>query len=188
MCFYTGEHYPAAYRNVWFFTDYNQNRMHAVTLNAAGTAVCSEVVLRLAAWCVAMACSTGPDGNLYVLTNDLGGYGADELGRYVHANEAVPSAQLSAVSNKALGGTATICIHSPAAKPDRALVRPVPLQAPVPTPYGNWWVPTDAIGHPVACPADGRVYFAVSLPNEPSFLGLSLHLQGISTSPLGVTW
>jgi glucose/arabinose dehydrogenase len=184
MTFYAGEHFPASYRNVMFFTDYNQNNIHAVTLNAAGTAVQSQVnfdTLPGAGYGVL----AGPDGSLYVLTNDLGGYGADELGRYVYTGEPVPSAQFSAVSNRALGGTATICIHSVAGETVVPWIGLSRFAAPVPTPYGNWWVPTDAIGHPVTVPNDGRVYLPLSLPNNRSFLGLSLHLQGISTSASG---
>lgn len=179
MCFYTGDHFPASYRNVWFFTDYNQNRIHAVTLNAAGDAMQSQVLFDTLPG-AGYGVLSGPDGSLYVLTNDLGGYGADELGRYVYTGEPVPSAQFSAVSNKALGGTATMCIHS---HPGDVVLPWIGLSrfpTAVPTIYGNWWVPTDAVGSPVTVPADGRIYLPLSLPNNRSFLGLSLHLQGIS--------
>lgn len=179
MTFYTGEHFPPAYRNVLFFSDYNMNRIHAVTLNAAGTAVQNEVFFDSLPG-GGYGVLAGPDGSLYVLTNDLGGYGADELGRYVYTGEPNPSAQLSAVSNRALGGTVTICIHSH----DGDLVVPwlgfTRFAAPVPTIYGNWWVPTDVMGGLVPVIGDDRVYLPLSLPNNRSFLGLTLHLQAIS--------
>ena len=35
-CFYTGEHYPATYKNAWFFSNYNQNELLVVWLDATG--------------------------------------------------------------------------------------------------------------------------------------------------------
>jgi len=187
MCFYTGDHYPAAWKNVWFFTDYNMNTIHAVTLNATGTAVLSEVSFDSPPG-AGYGVVSGPDGNLWVLVDDTGGYGADELGRYVHANESVPSAQLSAVSNKSLGGTVTGCVHSAnndIVVPWLSLSR---FPTPVSTPIGNWWVPTDVVLSPMLVSADARAYFAFSLPNDRAFLGSSLHLQAISVFALPTLW
>jgi len=72
--FYSGANYPAAYSNVFFFTDYNQSHVHAVTLDATAQIVVSETLFDDqpgAGYAVTM----GPDGNLWYLTNDNGGYG-----------------------------------------------------------------------------------------------------------------
>lgn len=187
MCFYTGDHYPASWKNVWFFTDYNAGRVRAVTLDATGTAVLGETTFHQLPGS-GYGIQSGPDGNLWLLSNDLGGYGADELGRYVHSNESLPSAQLSAVSNKSLGGTVTGCVRSSnndIVVPWLSLSR---FPTPVATPLGNWWVPTDVVLAPMLVAADERVYFPFSLPNDRSFLGTTLHLQAISVFALPTLW
>lgn len=184
MGFYTGDHYPAAYRNAWFFMDYNQGRLHQVNLDAAGTSVLSQSIFDSHPG-AGYAVTTGPDGNLYVLVNDIGGFGADELGRYVHTNEAPLSVQLSTVSNKALGGTVTTCVHAPNGSLTARWLSLTRLQTPLPTVFGNVWVPADAMMAYTLVTADARSYIAVSLPNVPSFLGSDLHLQALVFQPTG---
>lgn len=187
MCFYAGDHYPASWKNVWFLTDYNAGRVRAVTLDASGSSVQGEVTFHQLPGS-GYGILSGPDGNLWLLSNDLGGYGADELGRYVHANETVPSVQLSAVSNKSLGGTVTGCVRSI----DNDIVVPwlslSRFPTPVATPLGNWWVPTDVMLAPMLVSNDARVYFPFSLPNDRSFLGTSLHLQAVSVFAQPTLW
>jgi glucose/arabinose dehydrogenase len=183
-CFYTGEHWPLQFRNTWFFTDYNMNRLRMLTLNAAGTALVSQTVFDTLPGS-GYGVLTGPDGNLWILTNDNGGFGADELGRYVHANESFPSAQISSPSNKSLGASATTCVHGTTggiAVPWLSLVR---HQVPVPTIFGNWWVPTDALLWAQVIVADERVYQMLQMPNSPAFVGSSIHMQAAVFEPNG---
>ena len=179
MGFYTGDHYPVAYRNAWFFCEYNGNDLHMVTLNASGSSVLSQTIFHAQPG-AGYGVQTGPDGNLYVLVNDLGGFGADELGRYVHSSEVLPSAQLSAVSNKSLGGTLTGCVHSVSGDivvPWLSLSR---FATPFATPFGNLWVPIDLWMPAMLVTGDDRAYFALSLPNDLTFLGSEVHMQAVS--------
>ncbi|MCK5940943.1 MAG: PQQ-dependent sugar dehydrogenase [Planctomycetes bacterium] len=177
-CFYTGEHYPATYKNAWFFTNYNHNELRALWLDPTGNFVVNQTIfddLPGAGYSVL----TGPDGNLWYLTNDTGGYGADELGRYVHQNEAFPSVQISSVSNKTLGASMTICVrgqNGAVAVPWLSLNR---FAAPVATPLGNWWVPGDASLETMYINTDDRAYMGLSVPNAPVFLGSSIHCQAM---------
>lgn len=183
-CFYSGEHYPALYKNVWFFTNYNQNQLRAVFLDATGSYVVNQALFDQLPG-AGYAVTTGPDGNLWYLTNDTGGYGADELGRYVYANEADPSVQVSSVSNKTLGASVTVCVHGP----DGSLAVPWFSQTifptPVWTPLGNHWVPGDAVMNTMAISTDNRGYMALTVPNLPTFLGSSVHCQAMVLNPAG---
>jgi hypothetical protein len=152
-----------------------------VTLDAAGTSVLSETIFDNPPG-AGYGFVNGPDGNLYFLTNDTGGFGADELGRYVHANEPSPSAQFSSVSNKTLGASCTVAVHGQNGDftvPWLSLSR---YGTALPTVFGNLWVPTDAILPTLAITADDRVYLGLQVPNAPAFLGNSLHLQAMVLS------
>ena len=180
--FYAGENYPAAWQNAWFFADWNMNRLRAVTLDTAGQTVLSQSIFDTqtgAGYGVTM----GPDGNLWYLTNDTGGYGADEIGRYVHQNEPMPSAHLTAVSNRSVGGAVTLGIHAhngDIALPWMSLVR---WSAPVPTPVGNQWVPIDAVMPLLFVTGDDRAYQGVSVPNDQAFIGMAIYMQAIVLTP-----
>lgn len=180
--FYAGENYPASYQNAWFFTDYNHNRVRVMTLDATGQNVLSEVVfddLPGAGYSIRM----GPDGNLWYLTHDQGGYGADEIGRYVHQNEQTPSAHLMAVSNRSVGGAVTVGIHAQNGDlvvPWMAWSR---YSAPVATPYGNQWVPLMAILPLLQVTGDDRAYFGLPVPNVASVVGLPMYVQAAAYTP-----
>lgn len=182
--FYWGANYPAAYKGVWFVAEYNQNRSRALTLDAAGQNVVSQTVFDLppgAGYGFVMA----PDGNLWFLTNDTGGYGADELARYVHANEPMPSIHLMAVSNRSLGGSVTIGVHAHTGDlmvPWLALSR---FTSPVPTPLGNLWTPIDALLPVYVVAGDNRAYVGISIPNNPAFLGAPLYTQSLVLDAVG---
>lgn len=180
-CFYRGDHYPLQYRSVWFVADYNQGRLRAVHLDATGTVVTAQSAFDQLPGS-AYGVLTGPDGNLWVLTNDNGGYGADELGRYVHVNESVPSVQALSLSHKTLGASMTIGVH--AANGDFALPWLSLAQHPVPLPtmFGNLWVAAEVVLPVVPIAADGRGYLALPVPNVPAFLGSSLHTQAMVLS------
>lgn len=180
--FYFGENYPVSYQNAWFFTDYNQNKLRTMTLDATGQAVLSQSVFHDqpgSGYTVTM----GPDGNLWYLTHDTGGYGADELGRYVHVNEPMPSAHVMAVSNRSVGGTITVGVHSN----NGDLVVPwlswSRYSVPVPTPFGNQWVPVDSVLPVIIVAGDDRGYVGVSVPNDASIVGFAVFLQAAAYTP-----
>jgi glucose/arabinose dehydrogenase len=183
-CFYSGDHYPLAYRNAWFFADWNMNRLRMLTLDASGTTVVAQSVFDQPPGS-GYGITTGPDGNLWLLTNDSGGFGANEIGRYVHVNEPSPSLQLSSVSNKTLGASLTVCIHGAngaIAVPWVSLSR---YPSPLPTPFGNLWVPGDATLDVLLLLGDDRAYLGLPVPNAPAFLGTSIHAQGVVLTPAG---
>ena len=177
-CFYTGEHYPATYKNAWFFSNYNQNELRVVWLDATGSYVVNQALFdQLPGGGYGVL--TGPDGNLYYLTNDAGGYGADELGRYVYVGEAAPSVQVSSVSNKTLGASLTVCVHAPSGSlmvPWLSLSR---FPTATVTPFGAHWVPDQAMMNVQTIAADNRGYVELQVPNVPSFLGSSVHCQAM---------
>lgn len=184
-CFYQGAHYPATYRNAWFFVDYNENQLHVAWLSANGANLVNQTVFDDLPG-TGYAVLSGPDGNLWFLTNDNGGYGADELGRYVHQNEVLPSLQLSSVSNKTIGASMTMCVHAPngsVAVPWTSLAH---LPTPLPTAFGNLWVLADAWLPTMLVAADTRGYLGLPVPNAPSFLGAPLHAQAIVFEPTGI--
>lgn len=183
-CFYSGSHYPLQYRNAWFFTDYNMGRIRMLQLNAAGTSVLTQTMFDQVPGS-GYSVLTGPDGNLWVLTNDAGGFGADELGRYVHVNESSPSAQISSVSQKSIGASATICVHGGNGNVAASWVSLGQFPAPVPTVFGNLWVPGDAVLPAMLITSDGRAYQSLQIPNTRTFIGSSLFLQGVVFSVTG---
>jgi hypothetical protein len=182
--FYSGENYPANYRNVFFFTDWNQGRVRAVTLDAAAHNVVSQTLFDDHAGS-GYAVTMGPDGNLWYLTNDNGGYGANEVARYVHANEPVPSLNVSAVSNRSVGGTMTLCVHASQGSIVGTFLSLSRATAPFATPWGNAWILPD-----VGLPAFGlwnadRGYLTWSVGFDSILLDLPVHLQAIELAPSG---
>jgi glucose/arabinose dehydrogenase len=177
-CFYAGDHYPLQYRNAWFFTDYNMNRLRVLNLNAQGTSVVSQSVFDMLPG-AGYSVISGPDGNLWVLTNDQGGFGADELGRYVHVNESTPSVQFSSVSNKTLGASGTVCVHAANGNLAMPWLSMAQYPTPLPTPFGNLWVPTEALMPVMIVSADARAYQPLMVPNAPTFLGATIHTQAM---------
>ena len=177
-CFYAGDHYPGAFKHAWFFADYNEGKIRILWLDAAGSSVVAQDVFDQHPGS-GYGLVSGPDGNLWFLTNDAGEFGGDELGRYVHSAESPKSLQMSSVSNKSIGGSLTICIrgqNGEIAVPWMSLTR---LQTPLPTVLGNLWVPGDAILQALPIVSDDRVYLGLPVPNAPAFIGTSLHTQGV---------
>ena len=178
-CFYVGDQFPSLFRHVWFFTNYNENELRAVWFTGSGSSVANEVLfddLPGAGYGVL----TGPDGSLWYLTNDGGGYGADELGRYVYQHGNDPLVQLSAVSNRVLGGSLTVGVLGQNGDIAVPFVSWSRFAGPLSTPFGNLWVPGDAILPVMLLSSDNRAYVGLSVPNQPSFLGVSLHGQAIT--------
>ena len=183
-CFYSGRNYPDLFQNVWFFTDYNWGAVRALALDAAGQSVVAEVVFDDhpgAGYAVTM----GPDGNLWFLTNDNVGYGADELGRYVHAGEPLPSLNVMSVSNKTLGGSITVCVHGEDGGAAIAWMSLAVLPVGIPTGFGDAWVLPDVQSPVIWINGDDRGYHAWSVPYDPTLLSLTIHLQGLALSPAG---
>lgn len=182
--FYAGDLYPSVYRNAWFFTDFNNNRVRMLTLDAIGLQVVNQQLFDSLPGS-GYGVLSGPDGNLWILTHDQGGYGADELGRYVYAPTPLPAAQLSAVSNRVLGAAVTVGVTAS----NGDLVVPWlslgSLPWPLVTPFGDLWVPADAVLPVMPVLTDERAYYAATCPNLPAFLGASLHLQAVSLAPSG---
>ena len=177
-CFYSGEHYPAIFKNVWFFTSYNVNELRAVWLDASGSTVLNQAVFDQLPGS-GYAVTTGPDGNLWYLTNDAGGFGADELGRYVYANEASPSLQTSSVSNKTIGASVTVCVHAQNGSVAVPWFSQATYPTPIWTPLGNHWVPVDALMPSFQITNDDRGYLELHVPNMASLLGVSFFGQAM---------
>ncbi len=182
--FYAGENYPANYRNVFFFTDYNQARVHATTLDAAAHDVVSET------WFddrpgAGYGVSMGPDGNLWYLGNDNGGSGGDQVGRYVHANEPVPSLNIMSVSNRTVGGSVTVCVHGHTGGIAGTFMSLTRLSVPIPTPWGNAWILPDASLPAFGLWANERGYLAWPVANDPTLLDLEVQFQAVELAPSG---
>ncbi|MCA8949263.1 MAG: PQQ-dependent sugar dehydrogenase [Planctomycetes bacterium] len=180
--FYDGQNYPAQYQYNWFFTDYNFNHLRAMTLDSTGQNVLGDTLFHDqpgAGYGVAM----GPDGNLWYLTNDGGGYGADEIGRYVHSNEPMPSVHMMSTSQRAIGGSVTIGVHAHNGDLAIAWLSWSRFSSPVPTPIGNQWVPIDAVLPPLLVTADDRAYLGISVPNNPSVSNQAMFVQAAAFTP-----
>ena len=83
-------------------------------------------------------------------------------------------------ANKSLGGTLTGCVHSVSGDivvPWLSLSR---FATPFATPFGNLWVPIDLWMPAMLVTGDDRAYFALSLPNDLTFLGSEVHMQAVS--------
>lgn len=175
-CFYSGTNYPANYTNAWFFVEYTAGLVRKLDLNATATQVVSQQVfddLPGRAFDIQM----GPDGNLWVLSNDGAVRGGDEIGRYVHLNEAQPSINIMSVSNKAIGGSVTIGCHGRNGDLFLPFASVVELQPPVPTPFGVQLVPVDIPLGVVFVGADDRAYLGLALGNNPALIGSRLFVQ-----------
>ncbi|MBX3464262.1 MAG: PQQ-dependent sugar dehydrogenase [Planctomycetes bacterium] len=183
--FYAGNNYPPGYQNVFFFTCWNHGRVRAVTLDAAGQNVAAETIFHDQPGS-GYAVTMGPDGNLWYLTNQFGGYGADEIGRYVHQNEPLPSLNVMATSNRCVGGSMTICVHGHTGGIAGTFLSLQRLQAPLPTPWGNAWILPDASLPAFVLWGDDRGYLAWQVANDPTLLDLEVQFQAVELSPAGV--
>lgn len=175
---YTGLNYPVSYRNTWFFIRYTANKVQHLVLDPFFTSVVSQSqfddllgngydVLN------------GPDGNLWYLTHDTAGVrGGNEVGRYVHSGEPIPSENVTPVSNQILGGSVTLGFHGTNGDLVVHWLSLTKFAAPVPTVYGDWWVPVDLVLPSLTIAGDNRAYMGFSVPNNPAFAGLVVYFQG----------
>lgn len=178
--FYTGANYPAAYRGDLFVIEYGTNRLRRLTLDAARTGIAADVTFHDEPSGSGLDVSDGPDGNLWVVTNDSSAVrGADELARYEHGNAPNPGANLCATSRRILGGSITICLRGRNGDAFLSWLALRQLPTPQQTIAGPLLVPVDAVLPTQFVQADDRVYFAFEVPNNPAFVGATLHLQGL---------
>lgn len=181
-CFYSGSHYPASYANAWFVGEFTAGIVHRLTLNAAGTAVLADTVFDDLGQVYDL--QMGPDGNVWVLHNDLSGVrGGDEVGRWVHDAEASPSAHVMAVSNRSVGGSITFGWHGQDGDLFLGWAAASALPSVVATPYGAQWVPVDIVLPMATATADQRAYLAMPITNAPALIGLSVHTQAACFRP-----
>jgi len=184
-CFYRGVNYPPAYRDVWFFTDYNWGDVRMLRLDATRTRVVAQDVFedRVGA---GYAVTMGPDGNLWFLTNQNVGYGADEIGRYVHTSAPFPGLHAMSTSNKTLDASLTVGITGKAGGVAAHWLSLARFGVGIPTPWGDAWVPPDVVSPVVLVGNDNRAYQSWSVPNDPTLLSVTIHLQGLFLSAQGL--
>lgn len=182
--FYAGNNYPASYQNTFFWTDYNSGRIHVVTLDAAMQNVVGETIF-VDTPGSGYAVTMGPDGNIWFLSNAMGGYGANELGRYVHVNEPIPSLNVMALSNRTVGGSMTLTVHGHTGGIAGVFMSLSRASSPVPTPWGNAWILPDGSLPAFVQWADDRGYLAWPVGVDPTLLDLEVNFQGIELSPAG---
>jgi glucose/arabinose dehydrogenase len=183
--FYAGNNYPAEYDNNWFFIKYTANQVQRVILDAAGAALVSESQFDDLPG-NGFDVLSGPDGNLWYLTNDTANVrGADEVGRYVHVNETLPSAHVTALCNKSVGGSVTFGYTGQNGDLFFAWIGLSQFGAPIPTAYGDWWVSLDLILPLLLVSGDNRVYRGVSVNNDSSLVGVPIHTQAARIDGLG---
>lgn len=184
-CFYSGSNYPAALRNVWFFTDFNYAYVHALLLDATGDHVVAELLVDDRPG-NGIGVAMGPDGNLWFLSNDGFGYGANALGRYLFVGEPAPSVNMMSVSNRTLDASITVCIHGKNGSFSASWLSLSRFNVSLPTPWGDLWVAPDVISPVVLITADERSYQTWNVPFDPSLLGAILQTQGLVLDQSGV--
>ncbi|MBL9079351.1 MAG: PQQ-dependent sugar dehydrogenase [Planctomycetes bacterium] len=182
--FYSGSNYPASYQNRFFFTEWNQGRIRMVTLDAAGQTVTAQSVFDQQPGS-GYAVTMGPDGNLWYLGNQNGGYGANEIGRYLHANEPTPSLNVTATSNRTVGGSMTMTVHGNPWGVSGVFLSLGILPTPIPTPWGNAWILPDASLPAFLLTGDGRGHLGWNVTNDPTLLDLEVHFQAIELNASG---
>ncbi|MEO6595628.1 MAG: PQQ-dependent sugar dehydrogenase [Planctomycetota bacterium] len=181
-CFYSGTNYPASYTYAWFFVEYTAGRVRKLDLDPTATSVVSQSIFDdlVQAYDIQM----GPDGNLWVLHNDTAGQrGGDEIGRYVHQGEANPSLNVMAVSNKSIGASLTFGCHGNNGDIFLAWVSTSVFGSPVPTPFGDQWVPLELVVDFALAVADNRAYIAWNVPNDPILNNVPLYAQAARIDP-----
>jgi glucose/arabinose dehydrogenase len=177
MSFYTGENYPPTYRNQLFLADNGFNQLWNVRISANGRSVLGASVIDDRPG-YGFGAVMAPDGNIWYLGGpNSATINGDEVGRYVHQNEPNPSANVMAVSNKSVGGSITYGFHARNGDILYPWASFVGYQTPVPTPYGNQWVPTEVPLGLRFVSADDRAYLALAVPNQPALIGTVLHGQ-----------
>ena len=124
-----------------------------------------------------VATADGPDGNVWALSDSVLLRGCRNVTRYVHAAAPQPAAHLSALSNRAVGGSVTIGFVAATGDVVVPWLSFRLLGSPVSTPFGSLWVPLDAVLPALTVRGDDRVYAALPVPDDSSLLGQTLHLQ-----------
>jgi glucose/arabinose dehydrogenase len=114
--FYTGDRFPAAYRNAYFFADHNQAALIALTRNSDGSLARQEFASNAVAL-VQMA--IGPEGDLYVLSFTDG---ALSRIRYVGGENRVPQASIHAEPTSGMPPLAVTFSSQGSRDPDQSLL------------------------------------------------------------------
>jgi hypothetical protein len=175
--FYSGSLYPARYRNAWFVGDWNTGKLRLLDLDASGSQVIAAAVFHTFPGPL-FEVADGPDGNLWVLHSDTpAARGADRISRIVYDPAPRPSLNLSAPTGRAIGGSLTA--GAVASDGDRVAtwLSFTKLANPVPTPWGDLWVPADLLLPEIAIVADGRGYRGFPVIDNAGLAGQTLHAQ-----------
>lgn len=184
--FYTGVNYPASYANSFFLVENNRNRVRHFILDATHRQLVSQSIFQPQQVGAGLDIVDGPDGNLWYLSNDTPGLrGADEIGRYVHANAPFPAANLGAVSRCILGGSMTAGLTGRNGDVFASWIALRQFTSPAPTPYGDQWVPIDFVVGVAVVTGDDRAYQAWSIPNDRTLIGATVSLQALRIPPQG---
>jgi glucose/arabinose dehydrogenase len=185
-CFYTGPLYPAAYRDGWFICKYTAGQLDFLDLDPSGTIVLSDTVFYDYPNPI-FDVDNAPDGSLWVLLSTSGTRGASGIDRFVYDPAPKPALAITATSNRSVGGSLTLGVT--AANGDGA----VPwlgfskFASPVPTPFGDFWVPLDVSLPAIAVTADARGYLGVPVIDNPALRGIVVHTQGAVLSGAVIT-
>lgn len=171
-----GDLYPARYKNAWFVGDWKFGKVTLVDLDASGSQVVAASLFHVIGPVFSVA--DGPDGNIYVLHSVTAfASGADRISRIVHDSAPRPSLRLSAPANRAIGGSLTAGIVGRTT--DRVLIwlSFSKLQTPVPTPWGNLWVPTELLLPEFTITGDDRGYRGFPVVDNANLTGQTLYAQ-----------
>jgi glucose/arabinose dehydrogenase len=181
-CFYSGANYPPNYANDWFVGEFSAGVVHRLELNPSATAVTADAVFDDLGQVYDL--QMGPDGNVWVLHNDLAGVrGGDEVGRWVHDAEPIPSVNLTAVSNRSVGGAITFGWHGQQGDLFLGWAASTALPSAVATIYGAQWVPIEIVLPTAIAQQDQRAYLGLPITNAPALIGLLVHTQAACFRP-----
>jgi glucose/arabinose dehydrogenase len=185
-CFYTGPLYPAAYRDGWFICKYTAGQVSFLDLDPTGTIVRSDATFYDYPRQI-FDIANAPDGTLWVLMSTLSSRGADGIDRFVYDPAPRPALAITATSNRSVGGSITLGVtgaNGDGAVPWLGFSK---FQSPVPTPFGDLWVPLDLALPAIAVVADARGYLGLPLINEASLRGVVVHTQAAVLSGALIT-
>ncbi len=176
-CFYRGNNYPAGFENNWFFIKYSSNLLQRVQLDPTQTFITTQSQfddLPGSGFDVL----SGPDGNLWYLTNDgAATRGGNEVGRYISSTAPNPAANITPVSNQIIGGSLTFGFNGTNGDTVFSWVSVTKLGAPLSTPFGDFWVPADLMLPSVTIVGDNRQYLGAVVPSLAALSGITIYMQ-----------
>lgn len=185
LCFYSGANYPTDHVGACFLSEFSLGRIRRVDLDPTGRQVLGWSWFDDLGQVVDLA--MGPDGNLWVLHSDgIGGRGADRIGRYVHQDAPAPALQVTATSNRTIGGAVTFGCHGRDGDLFVAWIAARQFASPVTTPYGEQWIPIGIVLPLILVTGDDRAYLGQAVVNDPVLVDTPLWAQALRIDP--VTW